>query len=287
LKRGWDGVNIGDRVARAARGARVKKVVVAKGTHACAAVALGVLAVGLSSGAMAASQVSVGGYHDEALRAAQRSLTRDAEDSLGEFSVGGVRISVDTGDGSAVTGFTPRFGGLGLGRSSAADPGEVGALLKTRLDPEEAEPAVRREVRVGPETGAEVAGLEVNWAAIAEVDHDQSLSLSDPDESHLLVGGELALSGVRVDASVGQEPDLLGLDGNRVSAGLGYEFGALGARLGYSLVEEETTAETSLFTLGSRLNLRPGLIVQGDLAYARGEEGEPATAGVVSFRFSF
>lgn len=257
----------------------------ARGAYACVALALGGLAFGLPSQAMAASQVSVGGYHDEAFRAAQRSLTRNAEDPLGEFSVGGVRISVDSGDGSTVTGFTPRFGGLGLGRSSVAAPGEVGSLLKTRLDPQEAEPVLRREVRVGPTTGAEVAGLEVNWAAIAEVDGDESASLSG--ESRLLVGGELALSGVRVDASVGQEPDLLGLDGNRVSAGLGYEFGALDARLGYSLVEDETADETSLFTLGSRLNLRPGLIVQGDLAYARGEEGDPATAGVVSFRFSF
>jgi Gram-negative porin len=260
---------------------------VAKGACACLALALGVQVTGLSSAALAASQVNVGGYHDEALRAAQLSLARPAEDPLGDLAVGGLRISVGSGDGSAVTGFTPRFGGLGLGRSSAAAPGEVGSLLKTRLDQEEAATPVTREVRVGPASGAEVAGVEVNWAATAAVDNDETSA--DPGESNLLVGGELALAGVRVDASVGQQPDLLGLDGDRVNAGLGYDFGALDARVGYSLVEpeEENAAETSLFTLGSRLNLRPGLIVQGDLAYARGDAGDPATAGVVSLRFSF
>jgi predicted porin len=258
---------------------------VAKTTHACLALAFGAHVVCLPMVAYAASEVSVGGYHDAALRAAQLSLTRHAEAPLGGVSLGGVRVSVGSGETSAVTGFTPRFGGLGLGRSTAAAQGEVGSLLKARLDPEGQEVADRREVRIGPKESAEIAGLEVNWAAIAEVGEDTGAAPSDSTD--LLVGGELAFSGVRVDASVGQQPDLLGLEGNRVSAGLGYDFGPVDARLGYSVVEDETTAETSLFTLGSQLNLRPGLIVQGDLAYARGEEGEPATAGVVSLRFSF
>jgi hypothetical protein len=41
-------------------------------------------------------------------------------------------------------------------------------------------------------------------------------------------------------------------------------------------------------TVGSRLTLQPGLVLQGDLAYAEEESsGDAATAGVVSLRFNF
>ena len=79
----------------------------------------------------------------------------------------------------------------------------------------------------------------------------------------------------------------MGVDGQRVSAGLGYDFGAFDTRLGYSLVERGTTEETSFVTLGSQLTLRPWLVLQGDLAYAEEQQGETATAGRVTLRLNF
>jgi hypothetical protein len=50
--------------------------------------------------------------------------------------------------------------------------------------------------------------------------------------------------------------------------------------------DDETAA--SLLSVGSRLMLQPGLILQGDLAYAEEQDtGDAATAGVVSLRFNF
>ena len=71
-----------------------------------------------------------------------------------------------------------------------------------------------------------------------------------------MVGGQLAVSGLRFDAAVGRDSAMLGEDGNRVTAGVGYDFGPLDTRMSYSLVEtEERAAETGLLTLGSQLAL--------------------------------
>lgn len=261
----------------------MKGVCVAKATRVGVALAFGLFALGAASGADAASEVFVGGYHDAALRAAQRTLMQDSGESSPEVAVGGIRISVDADGASAMTDFTPRFGGLAVPRVGAIGP-DGGVAPGVGFDGSDAEIA-RRGFRLGPQAGTEIVGLEVNWAAIAEVGENESGLVAD--RSGMLVGGVLALSGVRLDAAVGHETDLLGLEGNRVRAGVGYDFGAIDARMSYSLVEGETDADTRLFTLGSQLTLKPGLIVQGDLAYAEGDQGEPATAGLLSLRLSF
>ena len=79
----------------------------------------------------------------------------------------------------------------------------------------------------------------------------------------------------------------MGLDGSRMTAGVAYGFGPLDTRMSYSLVERETAVDTSLITVGSRLTLKPGLVVQGDVAYADDEKGDATTAGRVSLRFNF
>jgi hypothetical protein len=76
-------------------------------------------------------------------------------------------------------------------------------------------------------------------------------------------------------------------DGTRMTAGVAYGFGPLDTRMSYSLVERETAVDTSLITVGSRLSLKPGLVVQGDVAYADDENGDVTTAGRVSLRFNF
>jgi hypothetical protein len=107
-------------------------------------------------------------------------------------------------------------------------------------------------------------------------------------DSGLAVGGELAVSSLRFDASYGEDAALLGLEGSsRMTAGVAYGIGPFDTRMSYSLVERETAVDTSLITVGSRLTLRPGLVVQGDVAYAGDENGDNATAGRVSLRFNF
>ena len=112
----------------------------------------------LGGAASAASDVGVGGYHDMALRAAQRSLLADPP----EGADGRLQITVGSGPSSAVTAFTPRLGGLGLGMlgHQEAPPGG-----RTGLDRAPVSTEVRQlELGLG---GAEIAGVPVGLAATA------------------------------------------------------------------------------------------------------------------------
>jgi len=237
------------------------------------------LAVGMAiAGPSEAGDVSVGGSHDQVLVDAQRSLAGgDASQGL---ALGSFQITVGSGDTSALTRFTPRFAGVGRG-PVASSAGRESAQLLTRVRP--ASPP--QELRIAPETAADIGGVGVVWSAKASLQSDQD-DLITP--SSLAVGGELALSSLRLDASYGSSSStLVDPDGLGMSAGVGYDFGSLATRMGYSLVERDSPSETSVFTLGSQLSVRPGLVVSGDLEYADETEGDSATAGVVSFKFSF
>jgi Gram-negative porin len=225
--------------------------------------------------ARAASEVDVGGYQDQALEAMHRDLVGP------EITDGRYAIRLESGQNSALTAFTPRFGGLGLGgaghlpeyaRSGAAEPpasNELHSLL------------------VGL-SGTEIAGWAVDLAATAGMVNPAATA--GTGDSGLVVGGQLAVSGLRFDAAYGDDAALmgLGLDGSRMTAGVTYGLGPVDTRLSYSVVDrQESAVDASVFTVGSRLTLTPGLVVQGDVAYADDKNGEVATAGRVSLRLNF
>jgi hypothetical protein len=225
----------------------------------------------------AASDVSVGGYHDQALLAAQRNLLASSPDALDTR----FQVSIGSGPSSALTAFTPRFGGLGLGVGALAD--EPGPALHGAGGTVDATTDVH-QLEIGV-TGAQVAGWAVDLAATAGVTSPPAAAATG--DSGLVVGGELAVSGLRFDAAYGRDAAFMGLDGTRMTAGVTYGIGPVDTRMSYSVVDRETAVDTSLFTVGSRLTLKPGLVVQGDVAYADDENGDVSTAGRVSLRFNF
>jgi len=242
----------------------------------------GVVAALMASPARAASEVDAGGYLNDALQAAHADLVGGTA-SIGRPSLGGIRINVEAGEASAVTGFTPRFGGLSFGRGRSGL--DYGSLLKTRLAVDSEPASERRGLKIGPGESAEIGGLQVDVAAIAELEDGADAPESS---SAFAVGGEMAISGLHLDATVGQGRGPLGLEGNRMSAGLGYDFGSIDTRVSYAVVEnEEEMTEASLFSLGSQLTLNPGLVLEGDLAYAEERGGDVTTAGRLSLRFNF
>jgi hypothetical protein len=230
----------------------------------------------LSAGiAAAASDVDVGGYHDLALRAAQRSLLAESPEVMDTR----FQITLGSAPSTAVTAFTPRLGGLGLGMIG---PQETPPGGRTGLDPAPVSTAAVRQLELGL-GGGTIAGVPVGIAATAQMS-----DAAANGDSGLAVGGELAVYDFRIDASYGEDAALLGFnDGTRMTAGVAYGFGRLDTRMSYSLVERETAVDTSLITVGSRLTLKPGLVVQGDVAYADDENGDVTTAGRVSLRFNF
>ena len=132
---------------------------------------------------------------------------------------------------------------------------------------------------------AEIAGWEVGLAATADVGRT---STNDGGSSTMMVGGELAVSRLRLDAAVGRDSTLLGEEGQRITAGVGYDFGRLDTHMSYSLVESEQQAtNTGLLTMGSSLALSSGVVLNGDLAIADEDGRDATTAGRVSLRLNF
>jgi hypothetical protein len=235
-----------------------------------------------SVAAAAEPEVYVGGYHDHALRAAQDEWL-GLSVGLAESDAGGpVPLTVTSGTAAALTTFTPRFGGLGLGiPDTAAPPPQLDR------DGRAAVPSPARHVAVGINDTSRIVGIDVDWSAKAGVGQAPPVQPGDP--SSFVVGGELAVSGVRFDAAYGEGATVLGVSGNHMTAGIAYGIGPVDTRVSYSVVSaEDETSAASMLSVGSRLTLQPGLILQGDLAYAQEEDtGVAATAGVVSLRFNF
>jgi hypothetical protein len=241
-----------------------------------------VVAVGSTLVASAAAavepEVYVGGYHDEALRAAQDEWLGVGVGLADSAPADAVPLAVQTSDGTGLTAFTPRFGALGLGVVSRPDPpglrGNASALGSAR------------QVQVGLNDTSRIAGLEVDWSAKAGVSQEPPVQAGEP--STFAVGGELAVSGVRFDAAYGERATVLGVSGNHMTAGVAYGIGRVDTRVSYSRVTADDETAASLLSVGSQLMLQPGLILQGDLAYAEEEDtGTAATAGVLSLRFNF
>jgi hypothetical protein len=241
-----------------------------------AAIVIGAGVALTASSAWAASEVDVGGFHDQALATTQQDLMGGPAVDSPE-GIGPVQMRLDVGPASALTGFTPRLGGLVIaGRRHSEANLQVDEASK---DPQ--------RLQLGLGETASIAGWEVGLAATADVGSAPAVGTSEA-RSELVVGGQLAVSGLRFDAAVGRDSAMLGEAGNRVTAGIGYGFGPLDTRLSYSLVEtEERAAETGLLTLGSSFALSSGIVLKGDLAIADEADGEGTTAGRVSLRMNF
>jgi hypothetical protein len=246
-----------------------------------AALVVGIGSALVASAAAAAEPgVGVGGYHDEALRAAQDEWLGLGVGLTESDAAEPASLTVRAAGPSPLTTFTPRFGGFGLGAG--------GGPHGTGLDVGDgaAGPGSARHVEIGLNDTSRIAGLAVDWSAKAGVGHEPPALAGDP--SSFVVGGELAVSGVRFDAAYGERATVLGVSGNRMTAGVAYGFGPVDTRVSYSVVSSDDETAASLLSLGSRLMLQPGLTLQGDLAYAEEEDtGDAATAGVVSLRFNF
>ena len=73
--------------------------------------------------AQAASEVDVGGFHDRAIATTQQDLMGDVPAAGSPQATGPVQMRMDVGPTSALTGFTPRLGGLAV--AAAAIPQRI------------------------------------------------------------------------------------------------------------------------------------------------------------------
>ena len=225
--------------------------------------------------AHAASEVDVGGFHDRAIATTQQDLLGGGPAPA--ESAAPVEMRLEAAPTTALTAFTPRLGGLAIA-------GRRHSEANLQVDEEQQE---AQQLQLGLSDTARIAGWEIGLGATADMGHAPALAGTDSSSS-LVVGGHLAVSGLHFDAAVGRDSALLGEPGNRVTAGVGYDFGPLDTHMSYSLVEtEERADETGLLTLGSSLALSSSVVLTGDLAIAKEQDGEGTTAGRVRLRWNF
>lgn len=240
-----------------------------------------------SSGQAIAAEGSFasGGVLQDGFQALQQELAhRDGGKS---------KAGVSLVDGqSSVIGFTPRFSKVPIGLAQGA-PVDRGSLLKTRLSGQ----AVDRQPdnrSIQFEQTHDLGLVKFGLSAIAGYANQDNQGLTQ--SSTFGVGGGFkfqgGLEGLRLGASYDRRDEVLGVAQDRVTAGLGYDFGALDTRLSVSSVSQYdvngvSTDEQQIWAVGGQMQLSPSLVVGGDLEYSTSLDGTNDTSGVVNFRFNF
>ncbi|MDH3661823.1 MAG: porin [Alphaproteobacteria bacterium] len=188
-------------------------------------------------------------------------------------------------------GFTPRFAGVPIGLAEGVSV-DRGSVLKTRLSGVAADRQASSQA-MQYEQIHDLGMVKVDLSAIAGYDDRGHQDLGQ--SSTFGFGGGLkfqGLEGLRFGASYNRRDESLGLARDRVTAGLGYDFGALDTRVSVSNLSQYDingvpTDEQQVWVVGGQMELSSQLVVGGDLAYSTSLDGTEDTSGVVNFRFNF
>ncbi|MGI9509514.1 MAG: hypothetical protein ACR2QJ_09230 [Geminicoccaceae bacterium] len=194
-------------------------------------------------------------------------------------------------DESPSFGFTPRFAGVPIGLAEGVSV-DRGSVLKTRLSGAAAGRTSNSQ-SMRYEQIHDLGMVEVDLSAIAGYADRGHQDLGQ--SSTFGFGGGLkfeALEGLRLGASYNRRDEALGVARDRVTAGLGYDFGTLDTQLSVSNVSQYDingipTDEQQVWVVGGQMELSSRFVVGGDVAYSTNLDGTADTSGVVNFRFNF
>lgn len=224
-----------------------------------------------------------GGVLEDGFQALQQELVRQGEDA----APGKLRLV--EGDAPSF-GFTPRFAGVPIGLAEGVSV-DRGSALKTRLSNASGRQLNGQAMQY--EQFHDLGMVKVDLSAIAGYADRGGQDLGQ--SSTFGFGGGLkfeGLEGLRFGASYNRRDEELGLARDRVTAGLGYDFGALDTRVSVSNVSQYDingvpTDEQQVWVVGGQMELSSSLVVGGDVAYSTSLDGTEDTSGVVNFRFNF
>lgn len=225
-----------------------------------------------------------GGLLQEGFDALQQKLVRSNDQASKP------RLKILDQKSSAV-GFTPRFSGVPIELADGVSV-DRGSLLKSRVSgASTSRTAENRSMQLAQ--SHDLGLIKVDLSAIAgfsdrgHQDYGQSSTFG--------VGGGFkigSLDRLRFDAFYARRDQSLGLTRDSVTAGMGYNFGAVDTRLSVSNVSQydingAAADEKKVWTVGGQMKLSSSFVVGGDLAYSTSLDGTEDTSGVVNFRFNF
>ena len=192
---------------------------------------------------------------------------------------------------SPVVGFTPRFADVPIGLQEGVSV-DRGSVLKTRYNGASAGLQSNSKA-MQYEQSHDLGLVKVDLSAIAGYADRGNKDLGQ--SSTFGFGGDLkfsGLTGLRLGASYDRRDESLGLARDRVTAGLGYDFGTLDTRVSVSNVSQYDvngvpTDEEQVWVVGGQMELSSRFVVGGDVAYSTSLDGTADTSGTVNFRFNF
>ena len=242
--------------------------------------------VGGGTARAAGDSFAGGGVLQDGFEALQRQLAHQVDNVDAEAD----KLRLLEGSGPSF-GFTPRFSGVPIGLAEGVSV-DRGSVLKTRLNRAAAGRALNSQA-MRYEQIHDLGMVKVDLSAIAGYADRGHQDLSQ--SSTFGFGGGLkfeGLEGLRLGASYNRRDESLGLARDRVTAGLGYDFGALDTQVSVSSVSQYDvngvpTDEQQVWVVGGQMELSSHLVVGGDLAYSTSLDGTNDTSGVVNFRFNF
>ncbi len=243
------------------------------------------LLFGVSQAQAAGDNLAGGGVLEDGFAALHQQFSR--QDSI----IGEAKLSLVKDGNTSSFGFTPRFSGVPIGLAEGVTI-DRGSVLKSRLTGVGAS-GQRDSKALRYEQVHDLGMVKLDLSAIAgyadgaDRDLDQSSTIG--------FGGGLkfqAIEGLRFGASYNRRDESLGLVRDRVTAGLGYNFGTVDTRLSVSNVSQYDingvpTDEQQVWVVGGQMQLSSSLVVGGDVAYSTSLDGTEDTSGVVNFRFNF
>lgn len=255
------------------------------GTTSRLSLAAFLLFAGASQAQAAGESFAGGGVLEEGFAALHQQFSR--QDSV----ISEAKLSLLKDGNPSSFGFTPRFSGVPIGLAEGVSI-DRGSALKSRLTGV-ALPGQRDSKAMRYEQIHDLGMVKLDLSAIAGYADGADRDLGQ--SSTIGFGGGLkfqAIEGLRFGASYNRRDESLGLVRDRVTAGLGYNFGAVDTRVSVSNVSQYdingvSTDEQQVWVVGGQMQLSSSLVVGGDVAYSTSLDGTEDTSGVVNFRFNF
>ena len=203
-------------------------------------------------------------------------------------------LSVDSGDATKVSYFTPSFSGFSVGASWIPDSGHFGGEALSSGDDDDIENSLAVAAKYEGsfnEVGIAVSGIYVNGSY--ENNDDDGAPSEQNDASAWSVGAQISYAGFALaasyndngDSGVTKTDEAAGADaGTWWDVALSYETGPYSVGVGYFSSETDINnggtirqAEADYFALTGGWNVAPGLDFYAEYDYVELEDGLAAT----------
>ena len=195
-------------------------------------------------------------------------------------NLGEVKI-VNSEDAAKISYFSPRAAGFQAGLSFTPDTGDDEGGTSNGSDEEVQD--LEDHIGLGLNFVTTLGEIEVGLAVVGSYGNGEASDQNDLDA--FSVGGTLALKGIEVGASYGENKGTEDFD--FATLGATFSFGEASAGLGYNYLDEKADGITHISVLSADFAVLDGVVLQADVSHADPEDQRSNIASVFAVELSF